>query len=67
MNFINVFALKMKGNKGHRKTKLILCTFFIFMFVFNVLYFNDNYFQNINPDNMSFSQDNVDFNVTLMK
>jgi hypothetical protein len=30
------------------------------MFVFNVLYFNDNYFQNINPDKIFFSQDNVD-------
>lgn len=63
MNFINVVALKMKGNKGLSKTKLILCTFFIFMFVFNVLYFNDNYFQNNNPNNMYFSQDNVEFNV----
>ena len=51
MNFIKGFALKMKGNKGLRKTKVILCTFFIFMFVFNVLYFNDNYFQKINPHN----------------
>jgi hypothetical protein len=63
MNFINGFALKIKGNKGLRKTKLILCTFFIFMFVFNVLYFNDNYFQKINPNNEFFSQDNVEFNV----
>ncbi len=62
MNFINVFALKMKGNKGFRKTKVILCTFFIFMFVFNVLYFNDNYFQKINPTNDLISQDNVEFN-----
>ncbi len=62
MNFIKGFALKMKGNKGLRKTKVILCTFFIFMFVFNVLYFNDNYFQKINPQNESFSQDNVEFN-----
>ena len=62
MNFINVFALKMKGNKRLRITKVILCTFFIFMFVFNVLYFNDNYFQKINPHNESFSQDNVEFN-----
>jgi hypothetical protein len=60
MNFINVFALKMKGNKGLRKTKVILCTFFIFMFVFNVLYFNENYFQKINPNNEFSSQDNVD-------
>jgi len=63
MNFINVFALKMKRNKGLRKTKLILCTFFIFMFVFNVLYFNDNDFQNINPHDIFFSQNNVKFNV----
>ena len=62
MNFINGFALKMKGNKKLRKTKVILCTFFIFMFVFNVLYFNDNYFQNINPINENISQDNVEFN-----
>ena len=62
MNFINVFALKMKGNKGFRKTKVFLCTFFIFMFVFNVLYFNDNSFQNINPHNDFFSHDNVEFN-----
>jgi len=60
MNFVNAFALKMKGNKGLKKTKVILCTFFIFMFVFNVLYFNDNYFQNINPLNDFISQDNVD-------
>jgi hypothetical protein len=63
MNHINVFALKMKGNKGLRKPKLILCTLFIFMFVFNVFYFNDNYFQNINPQNEVFSQDNIEFNV----
>ncbi len=63
MNFINVFALKMKGNKGLRKPKLILCIFFIFIIVFNVLYFNDNYFQNINPQNEYFSQDNIEFNV----
>jgi len=54
MNFI---ILK---KKRLRKTKLIFCSFFIFMFVFNVLYFNDNYFQNINPDKIFFSQDNVD-------
>ena len=63
MNFFNIFALKMKRNKGLRKPKLIVCTFFIFMFVFNVLYFNDNYFQNNDPDNTYFSQDNVEFNV----
>ncbi len=63
MNFVNDFALKMKGNKGLRKTKVILCTFFIFMFIFNVLYFNDNYFQKINPHNDFISQDNVEFNV----
>jgi len=62
MNFIKGFALKMKGNKGLRKTKVILCSFFIFMFVFNVLYFNDNYFQKINPHNDFISQDNVEFN-----
>ena len=62
MNFIKGFALKMKGNKGLRKTKVILCSFFIFMFIFNVLYFNDNYFQKINPHNDFISQDNVEFN-----
>ena len=53
----------MKRNKGLTKTKLILCTFFIFMFLFNVLYFNNNNFQNISPRDIYFSQDNVDFNV----
>jgi len=62
MKFINIFASRLKGKRKNKNTKYIICLFFLFLFVFNVFYFNDNIIQDFNNQNEIFSPDN-DFNL----
>lgn len=62
MKFINIFASRLKGKRKNKNAKYIICLFFLFLFVFNVFYFNDNIIQDFNNKNEIFSHDN-DFNL----
>ena len=62
MKFINIFASRLKGKRKNKNTKYVICLFFLFLFVFNVFYFNDNIIQDFNNQNEIFSPDN-DFNL----
>jgi hypothetical protein len=64
MKFINIFASRLKGKRKNRNTKYVICLFFLFLFVFNVFYFNDNIIQDFNNQNEIFSRDNDNFDIT---
>ena len=64
MKFINIFASRLKGKRKNRNTKYVICLFFLFLFVFNVFYFNDNIVQDFNNQNEIFSRDNDNFDIT---
>jgi hypothetical protein len=64
MKFINIFASRLKGKRKNRNTKYVICLFFLFLFVFNVFYFNDNIIQDFNNQNEIFSRDNNNFDIT---
>jgi len=57
MNFINIFASRLKGKRRKRNFKYIICIFFVFLFIFNVFYFNDNIIQEFNNESENFSPD----------
>lgn len=64
MKFINIFASRLKGKRKNNNAKYIICLFFLFLFVFNVFYFNDNIIQDFNNQNEIFSHDNDNFDIT---
>jgi len=64
MKFNNIFASRSKGKRRNRNIKYIICTFFLFLFIFNVFYFNDNITQHFNTENDIFSRDNDNFDIT---
>jgi len=57
MNFINIFASRLKGKRRNRNFKYVICILFVFLFIFNVFYFNDNIIQDFNNENENFSPD----------
>jgi len=64
MKFINIFTSRLKGKRRNRNIKHIICLFFLFLFIFNVFYFNDNIFQDFNNENEIFSRHNDNFDIT---
>jgi len=64
MKFINIFTSRLKGKRRNRNIKHIICLFFLFLFIFNVFYFNDNIFQDFNNENEIFSLHNDNFDFT---
>ncbi|MHA1459840.1 MAG: hypothetical protein ACTSO8_00010 [Promethearchaeota archaeon] len=63
MKFINIFASRLKGKRRNSNIKYIICLFFLFLFIFNVFYFNDNNIQDFNDKNEIFSRDNDKFDI----
>ncbi|MBY9010940.1 MAG: hypothetical protein KGD70_01055 [Candidatus Lokiarchaeota archaeon] len=64
MNFNNNFALRLKGKRKNKNTKIFFCTFFLLLFVFNVFFFNDNLFQDNSIGNEFLTQDDNNFDIT---
>jgi len=64
MNFNNNFTFRLKGKRKDINIKILFCMFFLILFLFNFLYFNDNFFQDYYNESNSFSQDNNNFDLT---
>jgi len=57
MIFISTFSSKVKGKKGKKFFKLVLCMFFIFIFTINAFYLDYNIKQSYNNSTDNFYQD----------